>query len=815
MPHALVVDDKYANLEFLCEVLDDLDITHDTAGSVRDAVAAAASQIYDVILMDIQLPLEPASAAVIDGGCRATRQIRERGEYATVPIIACSAGGQPAVGGSFQAAGMNEFVDKTEAHVLLPPLLADLGVIEVPAERSPDPPRMNRTPTKVEPKIDAAVAASESLPPKSATVSSAAVSGAVVSGSLVEAPVSPPDNASNDFSLESDARNPSMDEGSEIDGDVIPDAADPNTIPTDATSLRHRVTLHLDAALSRTRSLLNEVTLYGRDPKTIGRLEQLSQSLSGAVSLMRSPAKQPRDGETYEHWIINRVLGINHQCGRLERDEERSHFGQQSAALARIAEEIRRTIQLARSPAGAVRAIDEEDSHVFRGSGFKVATSQHPPLPAPHASIATINDADRCTGASHPDDELGSGRLILIVDDQPEGRQDLEEKVRAMNHRAFSCDSASSALRLLELQRFDLCLMDLDMPEMDGIELIRRIRNSPKSCNTPLIVVSGSSERYGAADAIEKGADDYVEKPAEPRLLAARIRSCLRHSDTRMNELSKFIPRHLLREVIHNDSLLDKPMPADVSVLVCDIRGFSSISKRIGPVETVRWISDVMDALSQRILKHGGTVVDHIGDEIIAMWGAPVASPTHAHDACQCALDIQKEVHILSDRWRNTIGGDMRIGVGINSGLAVVGNTGSQHRLKYGPLGDTVNVASRVEGATKYLHSPILMTESTASRIDTTLRGRPVCTVRVQNIDEPIRLFELVGKLTEEQIDRRDQYETALMDFENNRLDSALIGLSKLLAADHHDGPAKLLMLRVIQTQLGGPFDPVWTLPGK
>jgi len=235
----------------------------------------------------------------------------------------------------------------------------------------------------------------------------------------------------------------------------------------------------------------------------------------------------------------------------------------------------------------------------------------------------------------------------------------------------------------------------------------------------------------------------------------------------------------------------------------------------VGPVQTITWISDVMNRLSRIILHRGGTIIDYVGDEIMAMWGAPIASQDHASDACNCAMAIQQAAEVLSQKWYPTINTDLRIGIGINSGLAVVGNTGSKHRIKYGPLGDAVNIASRVQGATKYLRSPVLVTQSTYSRIDKTLRGRRICSVRVQNINEPVQLYELAPCSSDKPMFQCEMYEDALKAFEVEELSEALSILAKLLTQDPNDGPAKLLMMRVIQTQLGGTFDPIWTLPGK
>src|SRR5207302_9940389 len=137
-----------------------------------------------------------------------------------------------------------------------------------------------------------------------------------------------------------------------------------------------------------------------------------------------------------------------------------------------------------------------------------------------------------------------------------------------------------------------------------------------------------------------------------------------------------------------------------------------------------------------------GVLVDYIGDEIMAMWGAPEEQPNHAQLACNAALSMLDHLPALNQRWQSTLGEPMSLGIGLNSGEAHVGNTGSPRKFKYGPLGNTVNLASRVQGVTKYLRSRLLLTEQTCQeigRLDPQLRARArrVGKVSVVNIDEP------------------------------------------------------------------------------
>ena len=138
-------------------------------------------------------------------------------------------------------------------------------------------------------------------------------------------------------------------------------------------------------------------------------------------------------------------------------------------------------------------------------------------------------------------------------------------------------------------------------------------------------------------------------------------------------------------------------------------------------------------------------MVDYAGDGILAMWNAPTAQADHAGRACRAALDMLAELPGLNSRWQAVAAAALAFGIGINTGPAQVGNTGSSRKFKYGPLGNTVNLASRVQGATKHLGLPVLITGATAGEAGRFLRPRRLCQVRVVGIREPVELYELYG----------------------------------------------------------------------
>jgi len=149
--------------------------------------------------------------------------------------------------------------------------------------------------------------------------------------------------------------------------------------------------------------------------------------------------------------------------------------------------------------------------------------------------------------------------------------------------------------------------------------------------------------------------------------------------------------------------------------------------------------------------------------------------------------------------------------------VARVGNTGSQRKFKYGPLGNTVNLASRVQGATKYLKTKLLITGSVQAQLGTAFDVRELCRARVVNIAEPVHLYELAGRGTPAWMDLKMGYEEALKKYENREFRHAARILGRLCTEYPHDGPALFLMSRAVSCMVEEPveFDPVWVLPGK
>lgn len=281
-------------------------------------------------------------------------------------------------------------------------------------------------------------------------------------------------------------------------------------------------------------------------------------------------------------------------------------------------------------------------------------------------------------------------------------------------------------------------------------------------------------------------------------------------------QFEQFFTTELARQLAAEPDLL-KGRDSEVTILFCDIRGFSRFSERLGPARTVDWIADVMGTLSDCVLAHSGVLVDYIGDEVMAMWGAPQKQPDHARLACKAALDMLGKLPELTARWQETLNGALGLGIGINTGIARVGNTGSRHKFKYGPLGNTVNLASRLQGATKYLKARLVIAGATQAQLGTGFLTRRLGKIRVVNIAEPVDLYEVATESEPNWPALHQGYEQALALFEKREFRQASRILGNLVIECPSDGPSLVLLSRVVNALVedAAEFDPVWELPGK
>jgi adenylate cyclase len=273
-------------------------------------------------------------------------------------------------------------------------------------------------------------------------------------------------------------------------------------------------------------------------------------------------------------------------------------------------------------------------------------------------------------------------------------------------------------------------------------------------------------------------------------------------------QFEQFFSPELVRELERDPNLLEG-RSEEVTLLFSDLRGFTALSQHLGAQKTCRLIRDMMEVLSEQIVAYGGVIVDYSGDGIMAMWNAPAKQSDHAVRACSAAIGMIAELPGLNKRWIAQTSHPLALGIGINTGPAQVGNTGSTRKFKYGPHGHTVNVASRVQDATKKLGIPLLITASTREQLPASLYTRRLGQVLLADVEIPMVLYEFHGEsATPEWILRRDTYDKALALFESKQWAQACQMLAPLVEADL---PSIKLLRRAQECmeRRPDPFDPV------
>ena len=309
---------------------------------------------------------------------------------------------------------------------------------------------------------------------------------------------------------------------------------------------------------------------------------------------------------------------------------------------------------------------------------------------------------------------------------------------------------------------------------------------------------------------------------AEQRLiaiLATAIASSIarRKRETLVTKYQQFFSPKVTEAISLNPALLEGE-DVEVSVLFCDIRGFSLTTDLIGLKAAMTWIGDTLSELSAFVLQSDGVLVDYVGDELFAMWGAPESSPDHAFRTALAAREMMALRKDLSDRYKDSIPGGVDFGIGICTGPARVGNTGSKQKFKYGPMGRTVNLGSRIQGLTKHWKVSALMDDETAKCLPNDLLKRRLCKAKVVGLDGDLDLFELMPNDSPHNAELVVAYGLALDLYESgSHFREAVRAFGALVQQFPTDGPSLIMLVRAVN-ELVEPsqlFSPVWCAKSK
>ena len=254
--------------------------------------------------------------------------------------------------------------------------------------------------------------------------------------------------------------------------------------------------------------------------------------------------------------------------------------------------------------------------------------------------------------------------------------------------------------------------------------------------------------------------------------------------------------------ILQRDPSILKAKDQLVTVLFSDVRGFSTIAEEHGTQVTYQLLADLMDCFTDIIVKHDGVILDYYGDGISAFWNAPIETRQHANLACEAGFEMLGQMGSINERWNTKLGKNLAIGIGISTGTAQVGNSGSRKRLKYGPRGSVVNLAARIEQETKRVGVPFLISKSTAESLDQSIKARRVFKAQVKGYADLIDLYQPRKTYATHKEERRyASYEKALEAFEARDFVVALQILLELESRNQIDRAGEFLLQEINRIQ--------------
>ena len=371
---------------------------------------------------------------------------------------------------------------------------------------------------------------------------------------------------------------------------------------------------------------------------------------------------------------------------------------------------------------------------------------------------------------------------VLVVDDSRTMRLSL---VQALNELGFDnikeAKNGRQALELVLKEPFDLMLLDMEMPEMNGMEVLLAMKNNPQLSGLPVIVISGADQIENAVRCIEAGAEDYLPKPFNPTLLRARATSSIEKKrlrdldrirltqlqtekdrteaantlvteknqilETLSSKLSKYLSPQIYQSIFRGDQNVEiSSRRKKLTICFTDIAGFTETTDNLESEELTNVLNHYLTEMSVIALQHGATIDKFIGDAILLFFGDPESKGV-AEDAKACvlmAIAMQRRMRELEQEWRNRgLLRPFRIRMGIATGFCTVGNFGSRDRMDYTIIGNEVNLAARLQSATE--PGSILLSHETNALVQGLVLTEEQPPITVKGFPKPISGYKLVG----------------------------------------------------------------------
>jgi adenylate cyclase len=354
---------------------------------------------------------------------------------------------------------------------------------------------------------------------------------------------------------------------------------------------------------------------------------------------------------------------------------------------------------------------------------------------------------------------------ILIVDDEPFNLDLLEQELMEYDYVIERAADGVEALEKTSVFKPDVILLDFMMPRMNGLEVVKHLRQDEAHKSIPVILLTAKATQEDKVAGLDAGADDYVTKPFDAVELLARVRAMMRLKEMhdqledwnrslsetvrqqvadleRMARLKRYLSPQIAETILVQDDDLFKTHRREITIMFLDLRGFTAFSDSAEPEEVMDLLRHYHGEMGKLIFKYEGTLERFMGDGIVVIFNDPIPCEAHTHRAAQMALEMRDRMKDLRASWRKK-GYDLDLGVGFSAGYATLGTMGFEGRMDYGSVGNLPNLASRL--CTEAKGGQILTDQKTMSRIDEAFEAERIEELKLKGIHRPVSAFNIIG----------------------------------------------------------------------
>jgi PAS domain S-box-containing protein len=407
---------------------------------------------------------------------------------------------------------------------------------------------------------------------------------------------------------------------------------------------------------------------------------------------------------------------------------------------------------------------------------------------------------------------------ILVVDDELINVQVLTNYLSMQNYAIAQAFDGFEALEALEDVKPDLILLDVMMPKMSGYEVCVKIRQRYPAQELPIMLLTAKNQPIDLVAGFEAGANDYLTKPFDKNELLARVKTHIRLAKINA-AYGRFVPHEFLRfldkESIEDVKLGDQ-IQREMTILFADIRSFTSLSENMTPQENFNFLNSYLGQVSPIIRQHHGFIDKYIGDAVMALF------PDTVEDALKAAIAIQHKVQEYNQHRHNTGYRPIKVGIGLHTGLLMLGTVGEAERMESTVIADAVNMASRMEGLTKVYGAAIIVSENALFSLQQPdqYHHRFLGRAQVKGKQKPVSIFEIFNGDTEEMIALKVRTHTTftkgLKYFYKQQFNEAKACFQEVLKHNPEDQAAQLYSKRaahILKYGVSPDFEGIEVLP--